>query len=132
MAGVRGYSCYFSPGDPLAVFETGRILIAGDFNSKLPEWEETSLDRREILVSEMVSRNDLIVLNRGREMAFRRGAVGLIINLMFTALRLASRIGDWCVLSVTTLSDHQCIEFSIQEPSHPVNTGRGGKGRRAY
>ena len=31
------------------------------------------------------------------------------------------------VLEVITLSDHQCIEFSIQERSHPVNVGRGGK-----
>ena len=42
---------------------------------------------------------------------------------------LASRIGDWCVLEVITLSDHQCIEVSIQERSHPVNTERGGKVR---
>ena len=45
------------------------------------------------------------------------------------AHRLASRIGDWCVLEVITLSDHQCIEFSIQERSHPGNAGRGVKGR---
>ena len=28
--------------------------------------------------------------------------------------------------------DHQCIEFSMQEQSHPVNTVRGGKGRCPY
>ena len=27
------------------------------------------------------------------------------------------------------MSDHQCIEFIIQERCHPVNTGRGGKVR---
>ena len=27
------------------------------------------------------------------------------------------------------MSDHQCIEFSNRGRSHPVNTGRGGKGR---
>ena len=27
------------------------------------------------------------------------------------------------------MSDHQCIEFSTRERNHPVNTGRGGKGR---
>ena len=27
------------------------------------------------------------------------------------------------------MSDYQCIEFSIQKRSHPVNTGRGGKVR---
>ena len=89
VAGVRVYSCYFSPGDPFDVFETqtllleeslreaiGRSLIGGDFNSKSPEWGEARLDRRGILVGEMVSRNDLIVLNQGKEFTFRRGAGG--------------------------------------------------------
>ena len=136
------YSCYFSPSDPFEIFGTqillleeslkeasGQSLIAGDFNSKSPEWGEARLDRGGILVGEMVARNDLIVLNRGRDLTFRRGAGGSIIDLTIAAPRLASRIGDWCVLDVITLSDHQCIEFSIQERSHPVNTGRGGKVR---
>ena len=80
------YSCYFSPGDPFEVFEAqillldenlseavGRSLIGGDFNSKSPEWVEARLDGRGILVGEMVARNDLIVLNRGKEFTFRRG-----------------------------------------------------------
>ena len=50
VAGVRVYSCYFSPGDPFDVIELqivlleeslreaiGRSLIGGDFNSKSPE-----------------------------------------------------------------------------------------------
>ena len=87
VAGVRMYSCYFSRNDPFEIFETqillleeslkeasGRSLIAGDFNSKSPEWGEARLDRREILVGEMVARNDLIGLNRGRDLTFRRGA----------------------------------------------------------
>ena len=53
----------------------------------------------------------------------------MIIDLMIAAPRLASRIGIWCVLEVITLSDHRCIEFSIQERSHPVNVGRGSKVR---
>ena len=81
------------------------------------------------MVGEMVARNDLIVLNRGRDFTFRRRAGGSIIDFTIAAPRLASRIGGWCVLDVITLSDHQCIEFSIQERSHPANTGRGGKVR---
>ena len=62
VAGVRLYSCYFSPGDPFEVFETQillleeslsenvrRSLIGGDLNSKPPEWGEARLDRRGIL-----------------------------------------------------------------------------------
>ena len=84
------YSCYFSPNDHFEVFETkillleeslseavGRCLIGGDFDSKSSEWGETHLDRRGILVGEMVARNDLIVLNQGKEFMFRRGAGGV-------------------------------------------------------
>ena len=86
------YSCYFSPGEHSDFFETqillleeslrediGRSLIGGDFNSKSPEWGEARLDRRGILVGEMVARNDLIVLNQGKEFTFRRGA-GMVNN----------------------------------------------------
>ena len=120
VAGVRVYSCYLSPNDPFEILETqillledslneasGRSLIAGDFNSKSPEWGEARLDRRGILVGEMVARNDMIVLNRGRDFTFRRGAGGSIIDLTIAAPRHASRLGDWCVLGVITFSDHR-------------------------
>ena len=74
--GVRVRSCYFSPNDPFEIFETqillleeslreasGLSLIAGDFNSKPPDWGAALLDRRGILVGDMAARNDLIVLN---------------------------------------------------------------------
>ena len=34
VVGMRLYSCYFSPDDPVEVFET---LIGGDFDSKPPQ-----------------------------------------------------------------------------------------------
>ena len=64
-----------------------------------------------------------------RVFTFRRGAKGSIIDLMISAPRIASRIGEWCVLDVITLSDRRCIEFSIQERTHPGNAGRGSKVR---
>ena len=80
VAGVRVYSCYFSPKNHFEIFETqivlleeslkeacGRSLIAANFNNKSPEWGEARLDRRGILVGEMVARDDPIVLNRGRD-----------------------------------------------------------------
>ena len=54
------------------------------------------------MVTEMAARNDLIVLNQGRDFTFRRGAGGSIIDLTFAAPRFASRIVDWCVLQCTT------------------------------
>ena len=122
VAGVRVYSWYISPNDLFEIFETqilllkeslveasGWSLIVGVFIIRSPEWGEARLNRRGILVGEMVARNDLIVLNRGRDFTFRRGAGGSIIDLTIAVLRLASRIGDWCVLDVITLS-HSHIE----------------------
>ena len=142
VAVVRVYSCYFSPKNPFEVFETqillledclseavGRTLVGSDFTSKSPEWGEHRLDRKGILFGKMVARNDLIVLNQGKYFTFTRGAGGLIIDLTIAAPRLASRIGNWSVFEGTTLSDHQCIEFSLQKRSQTVDKGRGSKGR---
>ncbi|XP_043475040.1 uncharacterized protein LOC122506788 [Leptopilina heterotoma] len=120
VAGVRVYSCYFSPNDPLKKFDAevqaleksirafgGDVLIAGDFNSKSPEWGETRLDRRGTLVSDMVAANDLVVVNRGQEFTFKRGVSGSIIDLTIASPRVARRIVRWGVLDETTMSDHQ-------------------------
>ncbi|XP_043474028.1 uncharacterized protein LOC122506100 [Leptopilina heterotoma] len=128
MAGIRIYSCYFSPNDPLGKFDTeihsleeslrafdGDVLIAGDFNSKSPEWGETRLDRRGILVSDMLATNGLVVLNRGHEFTFRRGESGSILDLTIASPRLARRIREWRVLDEETLSDHQYIEFLVSK-----------------
>ena len=74
--------------------------------------------------------NDLIVLNQGKEFTFRRGSGGSIIDLTIAAPRLASRIGGWSVLEETTLSDHQCIEFNIEQGRQAVDKDRGSEGRR--
>ena len=79
----------FSLNDPFKVFETqilpleeslseavGRTLIRGDFNSKSSKWAKSGLDRRGILDNEMVARNDLIVLNQGKDFTLRREARG--------------------------------------------------------
>ena len=63
------------------------------------------------IIGEMVARNELIVINQGKEFTFRRGAGVSIINLTIAAPRLASRIGDWSVLEEATLSDHRCIDL---------------------
>ena len=81
------------------------------------------------MVGEMVARNDLIVLNQGREFTFRRGAGGSIIDLTIAAPRLASRISDRSVLEVITLSDHRFIEFNLEQRCQAVDKGRGSKGR---
>ena len=81
------------------------------------------------MVGGMGARNDLIALNRGRKFTFRRGAGRSIIDLQIAAHRLASRISDWSVLEVITLSDHRCIEFNLEQRCQAVDKGRGGEAR---
>ena len=138
---VLVYSCYFSPNNSFEVFETqillleeslseavGRSPIEGDFNSKSPEWGEARLDRKEILVGKKVAANDQTVLNQGREFTFRRGAGGSKVDLTIAVPRLASRISDWWVLEVITLSDHGCIEFDLEQRCQAVDKGRDSEG----
>ena len=42
---------------------------------------------------------------------------------------IASRIGDWSVLEETTLSDHRCIEFNLEQRHQAVDKGRVSEGR---
>ena len=107
----------------------GQTLIGGDFNGEPPEWGEAQLGRREILVVEMVARNDLIVLNQGKILRSDEGRREAINDLTIAAPHLASRIGNSSVLEGTTLSDHQCIKFILPERSQTMDEGRGSKGR---
>ena len=81
------------------------------------------------MVGEMVSRNDLTVLNQGREFTYRRRAGGSITDLTIDAPRLASRMSNWSVLEVIILSDHRCIEFDLEQWCQTVDKGRGSEGR---
>ena len=110
VAEVRVYSYYFSPNDLFEVFEIQililkeslneaieRTLMTGDFNSKSPVWGKACLNRKGILIGDMVARNDLNVLNKDREMTFSRGTGVSITDYTIAARRLALRIYDWCV-----------------------------------
>ena len=55
-----------------------------------------------------------------------------IIDLTIAAPCLASRIGDWSVLEETTLSDHWCIEFILEQQRQAVDKGRGSEGSSPY
>ena len=84
--------------------------ITGGWDHPLQPWFE---HRGFSGVRRGVRLGDLIALNLGREFTFRRGAGRSIIDLKIAAPYLASRIGDWFILDVITLSDHQCIEFKL-------------------
>ena len=106
--GVRVYSCYFSPNILYDYFVTQlddlddsirtartEILVAGDFNSKSPEWGSGQLDRRGEVLSEMIARIDLAVLNEGNAYTFRRGNTGSVIDVTLASARTARSVTKW-------------------------------------
>lgn len=132
------YSCYFSPNNPIKKFEgeissieessrfAGRdVIIAGDFNSKSPEWGKERLDRRGILVNEMVSRSDMVVANIGHVCTFSKSEAESIIDLTISSSGIAKRIENWRVLRYETLNDHRYIELKIKKKNTQEQDSRG-------
>lgn len=121
----RIYSCYFSPNDTLGKFTEELntledsistqvdVLITGDFNGKSPAWGETRLDRRGILINEMIARKDLIVINTGNKPTFNRGEAKSVLDITIGNQTIANHIVEWEVLDEETLSDHNYITFKM-------------------
>lgn len=123
---VRVYSCYYSPNMEYKLFAEAlhvldvsvrsskyKVIIGGDFNSKSPEWNSNTLDKRGITVCDMVASLGLTVFNTGDKLTFRRGTGGSIIDITFGTTSLYSGRMNWIVLEDLTLSDHQYISFNI-------------------
>lgn len=121
---LRVYSCYYSPNDSYDVFlknlddledsirkTKGQLLMAGDFNSKSPEWGLNKLGKRGVAVSELMERNGLIVQNQRQTYTFRRGDTGSVVDLTFTN---NIKLHEWIVLEDITLSDHQYITYELR------------------
>ena len=81
------------------------------------------------MIGRMVASNDLIVSNQSKEFTLRRGAGGPISYLTIATPCLASKVGDWCVLEVITLSDHRCMELNLEQRCQAVDKDRGSEGR---
>ena len=120
-------SCYFTPNEPIADFQAkldtledviqnteGRVVVAGDFNARALEWGMPHLDSRGKRIMEMVSRQGLIVLNKGTTSTFRRpGYRETIPDITFATEDAARRVTGWGVIEDFTGSDHQYIEFQV-------------------
>lgn len=135
---IRIYSCYFSPNDSLADFgadlnalehsirstKKGSI-ITGDFNSKSPAWGESRLDKRGKMVSELIAANNFLLLNKGNEPTFRRGASSSIIDLSIATSDIAGKVTKWGVLDIASLSDHMYIEICVKMTDPKLNQRAG-------
>jgi len=81
--GYRLYSCYCSPNVSFLEFESfldgledsirgavGPVIVAGDFNSKSPEWGSPTEDRRGRAMADLLASAGLTVCNQGNAPTF--------------------------------------------------------------
>ena len=136
-------SCYLTPNESRAGFRVkvddiedaiqqldGKILVAGDFNAKAPEWGMPASDMRGRYLLEMAARSGLIVLNNGSTPTFRRaGCTGTIPDITMATEDLASKIHNWKVIEDYCGSDHQYIVFDWREqPAGRIRSTLGKTG----
>ncbi|KAM8707458.1 hypothetical protein ACLKA7_011527 [Drosophila subpalustris] len=126
-------SCYLTPSDAIAEFETKLdsiedcargigepLVIAGDFNARAVEWGSSSTDSRGRRILDFASRLGLVVANSGTSTTFRRpGCMATTPDITLVSERLAGALRNWTVLEDYTGSDHQYIEYSIELTSRP-------------
>lgn len=125
-AGYTIFSCYSSGNRELSCLENtledianhtrnanGNCIIAGDFNSKSPQWGMTRTDERGLRMEEWVAQNDLVLLNVGNKPTFQCENYTSILDLTFVTPDLKTSINEWDVLEEDSLSDHHYIMFSV-------------------
>lgn len=136
----RIYSCYVSPNCSLQEFSeylsdlannfrsatrSHSIILGGDFNAASEAWGSKRTDRRGALMLEWMAANGLVVINEGTAPTFHRGDQESHVDLTICSERTAGLISSWEVLTnEENLSDHYCIEFSLDKTGPPPTPPR--------
>lgn len=121
-------SCYLTPSDNMSEFQTkldaiedeirkieGKIIVAGDFNSRGVEWGSRTTNSRGRSILEMAARAGLTIANVGSVPTFRRhGCEGTIPDITLVSENFANKVSNWKVLEIYTASDHQYISYDLE------------------
>ncbi|KAJ8966142.1 hypothetical protein NQ314_003721 [Rhamnusium bicolor] len=106
-----------------------KVIIAGDFNAKSPQWGEMTMDRRGEIITEWAAQNDLVILNQGNKPTFRRGDYTAILDLTIATQDIRNKVTKWEVLDRESLSDHEYIYFEVtEESSEPIRENPRNEG----
>lgn len=120
--------CYISPNVDLQIFgrylddiselvtlENREMVVAGDFNSKAPEWGSPISDRRGQMLIEACARFRLTAANTGGNPTFIRRQTRSYIDITFLSENLSRQLKFWKVLDNEPLSPHRHILFDITD-----------------
>lgn len=137
-------SCYVSPnagacdllafldelGDALQDFGRRRVIICGDFNCKSSAWGSSTTNRKGQILAEWMAEQNVILVNVGSVPTCVRPQGTSIVDLTWATQDLIGRIRDWHVLQGENMSDHNYIQFCLEESmpsllSPPLGRRRG-------
>ncbi|XP_060869604.1 uncharacterized protein LOC132944331 [Metopolophium dirhodum] len=121
--GFRLYSCYISPNVTFLEFEaflddletsiSAPVIVAGDLNSKSPEWVSSIEDRRGQALADLLASTGLSVCNQGNQPTFVRGSSESHLDLTLVTQASASNVTSWTVMEEESLSLHRYIRFEV-------------------
>jgi len=92
----------------------GKILICGDFNARSISWGCRTGNRRGILLEEWMGELDLGIINIGNTPTCVRPQGTSVVDLTIGSSWVVSRVKEWKVEDMETLSDHLYIVFEIR------------------
>lgn len=129
-------SCYAKPRGPTAEYESvlnslDRLLsrnkhciLTGDFNAKSTEWGGDHTDTRGEMLTELLQKHNMVLLNNGRTPTFSNKNGSSYIDLTACTDTIHNRIINWKVDSdEESYSPHRYVFFDIV-PSQPETTRR--------
>jgi len=93
---------------------TGAVIVAGDFNAKHRSWESRVNDRKGECLSDFVNALGLIICNSGGKPTWQREDSESCIDVTMDSANLATRFKYWQVAEEYSHSDHNYIEYYIQ------------------
>jgi len=92
---------------------TRPVVIAGDFNSKSPEWGSPFEDRRGRALADLLASLGLMLCNEGNKPTFVRGASEFHLGLTLATQAVVGNIPGWTILDEESLSLHKYIMFNV-------------------
>lgn len=125
---IRIYTCYISPNTTLTEYEnwltklemsirtaTGDVLIAGEFNAKHRAWGSPVNDDKGESLSDFTCALGLIICNQRNRPTWQRDDSNSYIDVTMAPTNLATRVKFWQVSEEYSHSDHNYIEYNIED-----------------
>nr|CAI5829816.1 unnamed protein product [Callosobruchus analis] len=85
-----------------------KAIVLGDLNGKAADWGSPNTDRRGRLLCEWLAALNMVVLNDGTPIFFRRDHQSHI-DITIASENIVRNIGGWEVLNIESMSNHRLI-----------------------